>query len=88
MDINQLGLPDDSLLDHIDYRTYRRKINKILMISIIICFILLILSILFVYLFIKKQELSLSIQHSTISGQMNNLSLIGNLILSIKKDLF
>jgi hypothetical protein len=75
MDINQLGLPDESLLDHIDYRTHRRKINTIIIISIIICIILLILSTIFIYLFIKKEEFSSSIQHSTVSGQIN----IGNL---------
>jgi len=87
MDISEIGLPDDSLLDHIDYQTHRRKMNRIIIISMTICIILLILSTLFIYLFIKKQQLSSSIKQSTetsyiittLSRQINNLSLIGNI---------
>jgi hypothetical protein len=52
MDINQVGLQDDSLLDHRDYQTHRGRINTIIMTIYIILFIL---SAAFIYLFIQKE---------------------------------
>lgn len=68
MNLSDLGLIDEISIHNnheiLIHPTYREKIRKIFGLILIICIILFILSSIFIYIFIKKQELSSKINEN------------------------